>query len=255
MERRVLFGCRFLVLLAVISPGLPGCSAEGDSGGPFSPFGRCELDGGTEDCVCDGDLPGTRTCRENGFWSQCDCTDGAVATDGADGIGDNGGSGGTGGSAGTGGSGGTDGTAGIGGSGGTDGTAGIGGTGGETTQGGGGGSAALDGVDGGPADASGAEGGSGVPPYGQCTDDNECAGADAICYRAGASATVSATTPGFCTVECQDADCPDPTAGTATATCSSSSSRCILDCGSGDCPSGMVCEDFSVLNACNYPES
>ena len=95
-----------------------------------------------------------------------------------------------------------------------------------------------------------------IPPYGKCFDTDECAGDDAVCYRAGAEATVDTATPGFCTIECRsDRQCPESTRRTAEPICGPYSSYCVLDCDSRDCPTDMVCDDLSGVNACNYPES
>lgn len=95
-----------------------------------------------------------------------------------------------------------------------------------------------------------------IPPYGKCFDTDECAGDDAVCYRAGAEATVDTATPGFCTIECRsDRQCPESTDGRAEPICGPYSSHCVLDCDSRDCPTDMVCDDLTGVNACNYPES
>lgn len=100
------------------------------------------------------------------------------------------------------------------------------------------------------------EAGDGIPPYGECFNDDECTGDNEVCYRAGEEVTVDTDTPGFCTVECRsDRQCPEPIDGTAEAVCSSYSSHCILDCSSIDCPTDMVCDDFGTISVCNYPES
>jgi hypothetical protein len=247
MGRRVLIECCCYSLIALFGLAVVGCSAEDD----YSANGKtsCGSPGTEEECTCDTGGTSIRVCQPWG-WSPCVCDHDAGDAGGADAEIREGGTDGTGGTGGT--------EANNGGSGGSGGEAGAGPAGG---SGGVGGSTDAN-PDGGAGDAgtdSGvADTGSGVPPYGQCTDVSECAGADATCYRAGANATVSASTPGFCTVACEPSNpnCPDPTDGTATATCSDTSSNCILDCGSGAvCPGGMVCDDFSVIQACNYPES
>ncbi len=258
MEQKLFSKHLRFVLLAALCLGPLECAKAVNT--PFD-TGVCTAANPVRDCICDGGTQGQQTCQQDGRWSACQCGD-AVDADPSGNVGaDAGATGRTG-------------------DGGVDAAPfATGVDAGPITTGGVGGVDASDGSRDasnledsavGASDAGNATGasdasngsdasdaGSGVPPYGECLENDDCRGDNAVCYRAGASATVDSTTPGFCTVAC-DPDspvCPEPANGTAQATCSSSSSRCILDCGSGDCPIGMVCDDFSVLSACNYPET
>ena len=62
----------FLVTVGVALAG--GCGGNGGKHGV-----ECETPGELGRCVCSGALDGTRTCQEDGYWGECDCSTPYVA--------------------------------------------------------------------------------------------------------------------------------------------------------------------------------